>query len=119
MSNTAGDDIKGAWSGNGVRGLDNPSAQSTPDLGPIPRGPYKMRARQFSEDTNSRLRGRVLVLEPIGHDAQKRKSLLVHGYGGDKAHASTGCIIVPADQDQREKLFLAVTKGDNLIWVDF
>ena len=101
------------YSGSGVAGMNNVSAQAIPYVGPIPRGLYEISLRGPAHDP--KLKNMVLKLRPIGHDALKRPGLLIHGEGEkDMGMASWGCIVLPLEQ--REGINKS---GDNLFWVDF
>jgi hypothetical protein len=80
------------YSGHGILGINNPSMEDIPYIGPIPRGLYSIRERKPFEVPGSSLKELVLRLDPIGHDAKKRSPLLVHG-DSTKGNASRGCII--------------------------
>lgn len=84
-----GDFQTAAYSGIG-EGLNNVLMQAVQNVGPVPCGRYKMLPAIFSEHTGPL----AIRLVPIGHDAQKRTDLEIHG--DNKAHngtASHGCII--------------------------
>lgn len=84
--------IAKGYSGNG-EGLNNPAMESVHDIGPIPRGKWRMvRMEAHHEDKGPD----VIVLQPEGFDAYGRSSFLVHGDNALMNHtASHGCIIMP------------------------
>lgn len=78
------------YSGHGV-GLNNPAKENMENIGPIPRGRWKI----IRWDKHHGDKGPcVAVLEPVGHDAHLRSAFLIHGDNEDLNHtASHGCII--------------------------
>jgi Protein of unknown function (DUF2778) len=74
-------------------GRNNPNMQQVPDVGPIPRGRYRIGAPRSSADHGPH----VLDLAPEGHNALGRTDFLVHGERrtGPPGNASRGCIILP------------------------
>lgn len=78
------------YSGHGV-GLDNPDKEDMQNIGPIPRGEWKV---MRWDDHHGDKGPEVAVLEPVGHDAHGRSAFLIHGDNSDANHtASHGCII--------------------------
>lgn len=83
-----GQSVGKGYSGHGV-GRNNPSMEQVRDVGPIPRGRYRI-GRPHQSDKTGR---HVMDLKPVGHHAHGRSSLQIHG---DKStgNASTGCIVL-------------------------
>jgi hypothetical protein len=78
------------YSGFGI-GLNNGALEAEPDIGPIPKGKWKI-ARW--DDVHGEKGPIVAVLNPIGHDAHGRTGFLIHGDNAAMNHtASHGCII--------------------------
>lgn len=78
------------YSGFG-EGLDNPAMEAVSNVGPIPRGHWRI-ARW--DDHHGEKGPQVAVLEPVGHDAHGRSAFLIHGDNSALNHtASHGCII--------------------------
>lgn len=78
------------YSGHGV-GLDNPDKEDMQNVGPIPRGEWRI---DRWDDHHGEKGPQVAVLSPIGHDAHGRSAFLIHGDNSDLNHsASHGCII--------------------------
>lgn len=83
------------YSGFGA-GLNNPKLEHMRDVGPIPKGKWKI-----SRPYNSKTKGpHVMALTPVGHDALGRTEFMIHGDNAKKnKSASNGCIILgPADR---------------------
>jgi hypothetical protein len=73
-------------------GKNRPEKEDVRDLGPIPRGHYRIGKPHDTFDHGPH----VMRLTPIGHNARRKTGFLIHG---DKKHgplgiASTGCIVV-------------------------
>lgn len=88
-------EINGSMIGVGYSGhesgLNNPDAEAIPDVGPIPRGEWRI-ARW--DDHHGDKGPQVAVLEPVGHDAHGRSGFLIHGDNAALDHtASHGCVI--------------------------
>lgn len=78
------------YSGHGV-GLDNPDKEDMQNIGPIPRGDWKITRW---DDHHGDKGPQVAVLSPVGHDAHGRSAFLIHGDNAQLNHtASHGCII--------------------------
>ena len=80
------------YSGHGA-GLNNPSAEMEPDIGPIPRGEYLIGA--FFTDPE---KGPIVAhLTPIpGTNVFGRSGFMIHGdNSAGNESASLGCIILP------------------------
>ena len=77
------------YSGTGP-GRNNPSAQGTRNVGPIPQGRYRIGA---AHDTHTH-GPHVMRLTPVRHNAHGRDGFLIHG-DNSRHDASTGCIILP------------------------
>lgn len=89
-----GDLIGIGYSGYGS-GKNNPDMESVPDVGPIPRGQWRI---VRWDDHHGEKGPQVAVLEPVGHNAHGRSEFLIHG--DSSAHpgqASHGCIIMGRD----------------------
>lgn len=72
-------------------GLNNPDDEAIPDIGPIPRGEWRI-ARW--DDHHGDKGPQVAVLEPVEHDAHGRTGFLIHGDNSALDHtASRGCVI--------------------------
>lgn len=82
--------VGSGYSGHG-EGLDNPDMEAVPNVGPIPRGEWRI---VRWDDHHGEKGPQVAVLEPVGHDAHWRSSFLVHG-DTEAANntASHGCIV--------------------------
>jgi hypothetical protein len=94
------------YSGSGV-GRNNPEMQHVPNVGPIPRGEYRIEKPQNSARTGPH----AMALSPMGHKALGRSAFQIHG--DNRTHtASTGCIILP--RDVRERIS---GSGDNRLFV--
>lgn len=71
-------------------GLNNGDMEAVPDVGPIPRGMWKIIRW---DDVHGDKGPCVAVLEPVGHDAHGRSDFLMHGMReGDQHDSSKGCI---------------------------
>jgi hypothetical protein len=80
------------YSGFGT-GLNDPDSEAIPNVGPIPRGRWKI---VRWEDHHGDKGPVVAMLEPVGHDAHGRSGFLIHGDNSLGNHtASHGCIILP------------------------
>lgn len=78
------------YSGYGP-GFNNPSAEADPDIGPIPRGMWRI---VRWDDVHGEKGPVVAVLEPVGHIAHGRTAFLIHGaHQNDHHDSSHGCII--------------------------
>lgn len=86
---------------SGAVGYKNdPKSENKEDLGPIPRGRYRIEEPRYSAKTGAY----VLPLSPIGHSAHGRKNFQIHGDKiGALGTASTGCIIFT--RKTREKIW--------------
>ena len=85
--------MNGEFQGTGysgrMEGRNEGTEESTPNVGPIPRGLYSIAPARYSE----RLGPLVMNLDPIGHDALGRTNFRIHG--DNKTHdASHGCIVL-------------------------
>lgn len=79
------------YSGNGA-GKNSPQMEQIRNIGPIPRGRYRIGQPYQSESKGPH----VMNLDPIGHQAHGRTLFRVHG--DSRRHpgtASEGCIILP------------------------
>ena len=86
-----GDEFVGTgYSGHG-QGLDNPGLEGEPNIGPIPRGSWKIVRWDDQRGDKGPI---VAVLCPVGHDAHGRSGFLIHGpHANDHHDSSHGCII--------------------------
>ncbi len=90
------DGLPGRILGQGYSGAipyqNQSMAESFRNLGPIPRGLYRI-SRPYNGPTPF-----TMELEPVWHDAHERMDLLIHGDYKDKdprkGNASRGCIIL-------------------------
>jgi hypothetical protein len=81
------------YSGNG-KGLNNLDLEKEKNVGPIPRGEWKI-GEAFKHDTKGPT---VMRLTPVGHDAHGRSGFLIHGDNKEMDHtASDGCIVLGPD----------------------
>ncbi len=74
---------------NGLRGRNNPDLEATPDVGPIPRGHYRI-GDPVSVPHHA---PPVFPLSPQGHQAHGRSGFQIHG-NNVQNDASHGCIIL-------------------------
>jgi hypothetical protein len=89
--NEKGELLSVGYSGAG-EGKNNPKAQSTQNVGPIPRGIYIIGAPYDSKNVGSF----ALPLVPSQHSALGRTNFLIHGDSlKAPGTASKGCIILP------------------------
>lgn len=73
-------------------GYNNPQMEAVPNVGPIPRGRYRIGIPR-----NTGTHGpHAMDLTPIGHLAHGRTNFLIRGERrtGPRGHASTGCVIL-------------------------
>jgi len=76
-------------------GYNNPQMENVRNVGPIPRGRYRIGTPQ-----NTMTHGQhAMYLTPDGHNAHGRNSFMIHGERrtGPAGNASTGCIILGPD----------------------
>ncbi|MDO6545557.1 tlde1 domain-containing protein [Photobacterium sanguinicancri] len=79
---------------------NKPKMQHMKNLGPIPRGEYKIHEPRRSPRTGPY----VLPLSPVGHGAWNRTDFQIHGDSiKNPGTASSGCIILP--RNIREKIW--------------
>jgi len=79
---------------------NNPAMEHVKNLGPIPRGEYKIQAPRASSRTGPY----VLPLVPVGHNALGRTHFQIHGDSrSNPGMASNGCIVMP--RAIREKIW--------------
>ena len=78
------------YSGRGA-GRNNPSLENIQNIGPIPRGRYRI-GPQYTHQSKGPV---TMTLTPVGHAARGRTHFLIHGdsinHPGD---ASEGCIVL-------------------------
>jgi hypothetical protein len=81
--------VSKGYSGAG-RGRNNASMESYRNIGPIPRGRYRI-GSPYDTTTHG---PHVMRLTPVGHNALGRAGFLMHG--DNRTHtASEGCVILP------------------------
>jgi hypothetical protein len=87
-----GKEIGSGYSGAG-EGKNNPDKEDEKNVGPIPRGQYKIgKSKEWKGMPN------CFDLSPDGHDAHGRTAFLIHGDSKkNPGSASEGCIILSAD----------------------
>lgn len=87
------------YSGHG-EGKNNPDLEAVKDVGPIPKGLYRINKPYDS----NRVGKFALPLEPIEHDCLGRTYFRIHGDSvSDPGNASHGCIVV--NRQYRETIF--------------
>lgn len=92
------------YSGNG-QGRNNPDAEDQTNVGPIPRGRYRIGAAYHNAHTGDV----TMNLDPVGHDAHGRTLLRIHGDSRQHpGHASEGCAIF-----NKEVRLQIANSGDN------
>ena len=83
----------GTFEGTGysghAEGRNNPELEWKPNIGPIPRGRYKIGKPYF----HPRLGPLTFNLEPMGHSACNRTDFRIHGNNAAN-DASQGCIVL-------------------------
>ncbi len=84
------------YSGSGA-GRNDPSSQCVRDVGPIPRGSYRIGTPRNSSTTGPH----IMDLTPLGHNACGRAGFQIHGDNRTN-NASTGCIIL--NREVRERI---------------
>jgi Protein of unknown function (DUF2778) len=85
-----GRSVGGGYSGHGV-GKDNPTMEGERNVGPIPRGMYRIGV-QFHHPTKGPV---TMGLNPVGHTALGRSAFLIHGDSiQHPGEASEGCIVL-------------------------
>jgi hypothetical protein len=81
------------YSGKGFhpsQGRNNPDLEHVPNVGPIPRGRWRMTEHHDSLGTVGPF---VITLVPVGHNAHGRSEFRIHG-NNRQNNASEGCIIL-------------------------
>lgn len=87
------------YAGHG-NGKNKPSMGHMRNIGPIPKGEYKIKAPRNSARTGPH----VLPLVPVGHNALGRTDFQIHGDSrSNPGSASNGCIIM--GRSIREKIW--------------
>jgi len=77
---------------------NNPASEDRRNLGPIPRGRYRIEEPR----TSTRTGPYVLPLNSVGHSAHGRRDFQIHGDSRrSPGAASTGCIILPRNVRER------------------
>lgn len=87
---------EGQWLASGYSGFgsgkNNPNLEDVRNVGPIPRGLYKIGTAYDS----SRVGPCAIPLEPVDHDCHGRCDFRAHGDSrSNPGTASKGCIILP------------------------
>jgi Protein of unknown function (DUF2778) len=86
-----GRDVGGGYSGHGDDGQNNPTMEAVRNVGPIPRGSYRI-GPQHSHPSKGPV---VMGLAPVGHTAHGRTGFLIHGDSvRAPGTASEGCIVL-------------------------
>jgi len=88
--NHDGRSISRGYSGKEGPGRNNGSMEGIQNVGPIPRGHYKI-GRPHNTSSHG---PHVMSLTAVGHIARGRSAFLIHG-DNHKHDASTGCVIMP------------------------
>ena len=92
LTNAAGEVIGAGYSGRSV-GLNNPSAQDIPDVGPIPQGAWTI--GPFFDDPGGKGPCVCHLTPQAGTDALGRSGFMIHGDNSEANHtASEGCVIL-------------------------
>lgn len=100
-----GSKIDVGYSGHG-EGRNNPEMEGVADIGPIPRGLYRIIKPAYSD---KKLGPMVMKLEPIDHDALGRSLFRIHG-NNHTDDASHGCpVLGPIGRGQ-----IAASEDDEL-----
>jgi hypothetical protein len=87
-----GKEIGSGYSGK-AEGKNNPDKEKEKNIGPIPRGAYKIGKPKDWKGMHN-----VFDLTPDGHDAHGRTQLLIHGDSKkNPGNASEGCIILSSE----------------------
>lgn len=81
---------------NGYSGIDqgrnNPAQEMVRDVGPTPRGQYRIAAPRNSAAVGPH----AMDLTPVAHNAHGRNAFMIHGDSRENpGRASQGCIILP------------------------
>lgn len=89
--------LAAGYSGMGI-GRNNPQMERVRDVGPIPRGRYRIGPSHAHPG-----KGPVTMsLSPVGHAAYGRTAFLIHGDSSQHpGAASHGCIVLPQDARRR------------------
>jgi Protein of unknown function (DUF2778) len=89
-SSRDGHSIGAGYSGRGA-GKFNPAMEGERNVGPIPRGMYRI-GGQFDHPTKGSV---TMGLTPVGHAALGRTEFLIHGDSREHpGEASEGCIVL-------------------------
>src|SRR5262249_4564155 len=91
-----GKDVGSGYSGKG-KGKNNPEKETEKNVGPIPKGNYKIgKPKEWKGTPN------VFDLTPDGHNAHGRTQFLIHGDSKQNpGNASEGWIILSPDVAKR------------------
>lgn len=100
------------YSGHGD-GINNAAMQSVHDIGPIPRGKYRIGPQQ----THPKLGPVAMPLQPYPmNEMFGRSAFFIHGpHSNDKCDSSEGCIIL--DRKVRVEISTAQNLGDDTLQV--
>ncbi len=98
MTDLNGNTVGTGYSGNG-QGLNNPSMQNEPGVGPIPQGSYNIGPQQNNvTGSGTRLRQSMRLTPNPANEMYGRSGFLIHGDNRYRNNsASEGCIIFPPD----------------------
>ena len=81
-----------------IHGLNNPSLQETPNIGPIPVGRYTIGAQRDNVTTNrTSLPASMRLIPDPSNWMFGRSRFLIHGGDMEKRTSSAGCIILPLE----------------------
>jgi hypothetical protein len=107
-----GQRIGRGYSGAQPNGYNNPQTEGIRNIGPIPRGNYRI-----GNPRNTQTHGpHAMDLTPVGHNALGRDGFMIHGdrRTGLPGRASTGCIIL--NRQIREQISRS---GDHTLIVEW
>jgi len=77
-------------------GLNNPGAQSTPNVGPTPQGAWTIGPQQTNTTSRGRdLPGSMRLYPQPGTNTSGRSGFLIHGGNMSTMSSSRGCIVLP------------------------
>jgi RHS repeat-associated protein len=85
----------GGYAGHGI-GVNNPSLDSIPNIGPIPQGTYTIGPQQtIVTGTGVVLQGAMKLIPNDGNWMYGRAGFLIHGGNMQSQTSSAGCVIQP------------------------
>ncbi len=111
LTHDSGNVTSESYSGHGV-GLNNPAYESWKNIGPIPKGSWRIGETYDSKTTGPH----TIKLEPVDIAVTNRADFRIHG--DNKAMnktASHGCIIAP--RTVREQITAVAASGDDVLVV--